>query len=944
MRTRSEATEAWKKCHVFETLNVVYRRFVSFIGMRFIAACAAAAQLVSAAVDIKSVKHVSTAPIVPNSYIVELSAGSHLKRGFASPHEELYHDLKHRDTNWEVTKEYSEDLLTGAAVKLGSDADLVKLAEASGVQSITPVYLHAPPKPVSQQVMKDATDATAPKDVFSTHIMTGVDKLHAEGIYGKGITIGIIDTGVDYNHPALGAGFGPGHKIIGGHDFVGDAYTGQPGTPAPAPDNDPLDECNGHGTHVAGIIGANPNNIWNISGVAYESSINAYRVFGCDGSVPDDILIDSLLRAYNDGNDIITLSLGGPDGWTEAVSGVVASRIADAGRIVTIAAGNDGAYGSWYASGPGTGISVISVGSVDNTAVNLQNATVSNGRTIPYQALEKLEIPDGLPLYATSQDPTVADDACNPLPETTPDLSSYVVLIRRGTCTFVSKADNAATKGAKYFLIYDNKDQSLGAISLGEYTGALITQADGIFLLQEAISNNYTISFPNSPHTSASPSGGLMSSFSTYGPSHDMYLKPAFSAPGGAILSTYPIALGSWEIASGTSMATPFAAGSAALLLQTHGKTAATAKAARSIFQNTAIPVKWTAANNSLIEVASHQGAGLLNVYDAIKNTGSLTPSELLLNDTTYFKGVHTLLVKNGGKQSVTYTLSHIPTGTANTIDGIEAILGPVPLTSSAASVIIVPNKVTVPAGWSLPVIVTIKPPTGLDATTFPVYSGYIKATGSDGTTLQSTYIGVAAKLKDAKVLDNTDGYFGVKLPLITDKDGNPVSSTESATYTLNGTDTPLMLYRLGQGTPLLRVDLIDSKTNVTTNQRRSSNIEVTLVERSEVSVGPYSALSKRSIWDWLFPNKGQTSGGTFAAVKTLGVLYQEDYLPRNSLAGTADDNGYSGLQVTAFANGTAIPDGSYKILVRALKITGNPKKQEDYEVWTSPTIVIKHA
>lgn len=83
------------------------------------------------------------------------------------------------------------------------------------------------------------------------------------------------------------------------------------------------------------------------------------RVFGCLGSAADDgqptpfnhstnhilsvsitVIIDALTRAYNDGNDIITLSLGGPGGWTEDVSSVVASRIADKGRIVTIAAGN----------------------------------------------------------------------------------------------------------------------------------------------------------------------------------------------------------------------------------------------------------------------------------------------------------------------------------------------------------------------------------------------------------------------------------------------------------------------------------------------------------------------------------------------------------------------------------------------------------------------------
>jgi hypothetical protein len=42
-----------------------------------------------------------------------------------------------------------------------------------------------------------------------------------------------------------------------------------------------------------------------------------------------------------------------------------------------------------------------------------------------------------LPLYAISNDTTVVDDACNPLPASTPDLSGFAVLVRRGTCTFV---------------------------------------------------------------------------------------------------------------------------------------------------------------------------------------------------------------------------------------------------------------------------------------------------------------------------------------------------------------------------------------------------------------------------------------------------------------------------------------------------------------------------
>jgi hypothetical protein len=72
------------------------------------------------------------------------------------------------------------------------------------------------------------------------------------------------------------------------------------------------------------------------------------------------VIIQALLQGVKDGMDILTLSLGGADGWTESSSSVVASRLVDQGTIVTIAAGNDGAFGSWYTSGPGNGIDVIS--------------------------------------------------------------------------------------------------------------------------------------------------------------------------------------------------------------------------------------------------------------------------------------------------------------------------------------------------------------------------------------------------------------------------------------------------------------------------------------------------------------------------------------------------------------------------------------------------------
>lgn len=65
-------------------------------------------------------------------------------------------------------------------------------------------------------------EAGAAAGNYSIHWSTGVDKLHAAGYTGKGATVAIVDTGTWYTHPALGGGFGPGYKVKGGLDLVGD--------------------------------------------------------------------------------------------------------------------------------------------------------------------------------------------------------------------------------------------------------------------------------------------------------------------------------------------------------------------------------------------------------------------------------------------------------------------------------------------------------------------------------------------------------------------------------------------------------------------------------------------------------------------------------------------------------------------------------------------------
>jgi subtilisin family serine protease len=127
--------------------------------------------------------------------------------------------------------------------------------------------------------------------------------------------------------------------------------------------------------------------------------------------------------------------------------------------------------------------------------------------------------------------------------------------------------------------------------------------------------------------------------FYRYGPSDDFFFKPAVAAPGGNILSTLPVPLGSFGVLSGTSMATPFVAGSAALLLQVKGRHASVARSARSLFESTAkiIPSSNVASNS--LQTAAQQGAGLIQVHNALRYTTVVTPGELILNDTAHFQG-----------------------------------------------------------------------------------------------------------------------------------------------------------------------------------------------------------------------------------------------------------------------------------------------------------------
>jgi minor extracellular serine protease Vpr len=123
-------------------------------------------------------------------------------------------------------------------------------------------------------------------------------------------------------------------------------------------------------------------------------------------------------------------------------------------------------------------------------------------------------------------------------------------------------------------LIYDNVDGAPITPSLGDVqiTAPFITQADGLAIKKAILADpSITLTFSDQYYNFPSPTGGLISDFSSWGLTNDNYIKPTIAAPGGSILSTWPVAKGSYNQISGTSMACPFITGFVALYISHNG-------------------------------------------------------------------------------------------------------------------------------------------------------------------------------------------------------------------------------------------------------------------------------------------------------------------------------------------------------------------------------------
>jgi len=159
---------------------------------------------------------------------------------------------------------------------------------------------------------------------------------------GRDIDIAILDTGIDYMHPALGGGMGENYKVKGGYDEVNR-------------DSDPMDD-NGHGTQVAGVIAADGE----VKGVAPEANLYAYKVMNEEGTGNSSNIMEGLERTVKQGVDIVNMSLGGPGHSEDPLSKAVNNAVRS-GVLVVVAAGNDG-EDYWTMKSPASSELALTVG------------------------------------------------------------------------------------------------------------------------------------------------------------------------------------------------------------------------------------------------------------------------------------------------------------------------------------------------------------------------------------------------------------------------------------------------------------------------------------------------------------------------------------------------------------------------------------------------------
>ncbi|MGG7142419.1 S8 family serine peptidase [Clostridium nigeriense] len=469
-----------------------------------------------------------------------------------------------------------------------------------------------------------------------------IDDLHEDGVKGDGVKVGVLDTGIDYNHPDLtdayrgftsndGDANNQDIESIKGWDFIDN-------------DADPMETTysdwkesgqqefdyygnayyTSHGTHVSGTIAgqaANTETDNAVLGVAPNVELYGYRVLGPRGSGATSGIIAGIEKAVNDGMDVINMSLGDA-GTTDPFSPMVTAvnNATLAGVVTVIANGNSGPSAA-TSSAPGTAQLPITVGAssvdykVDAYKIALNGLEINSqvmvkNLEVPFSAFENTE-------YEVVYCALGSEEEFNEL-----DVEGKVALIDRGTSTFVQKLQNAKAAGAAFVIIANNvTDSTMPYIGESTSLNTLALSLEDGKVLKENLDKKITITASGSFIVE----GDKLTDFSSAGPVKRTYeIRPDVVAPGSQVFSTVPEYINdknedednykvAYERMSGTSMAAPHVAGIAALILQANPDY--TPEDVKAAIMNTSEKIiKEDGSDYSVHQI----GAGRVNPYEAV--------------------------------------------------------------------------------------------------------------------------------------------------------------------------------------------------------------------------------------------------------------------------------------------------------------------------------------
>lgn len=439
---------------------------------------------------------------------------------------------------------------------------------------------------------------------------------------GKGIKVGIIDTGIDYNHPDLQKNY------RGGYDFIDQDHDPMEGSTS--------DGSSTHGTHVAGIIAGDGVK----KGVAPNAELYVYRALSSAGEGGTDTVVQAIEKAIEDKVDVLNLSLGNNLNIPDYPTTAALNKAVEQGMVVVVANGNSGPN-FWTVGSPAVSEKAISVGAMSDAEQELSiqigksRVTLTPFSNAPmFQPTETLEVVDG----------GIGDW------EQLKHAKNKVVLIERGRYTFDEKVRRAKKTGAVGVIMMNHKDGPFygGVEQKVDIPVMSVTKGDGEQLKQAIAEKAKTVQIERKQL------GMQLASFSSKGPVVGTWtIKPDIVAPGVHVFSTVPTG---YELMNGTSMAAPYITGACALLKEAHPDW--TNEEIKAALMNTGTILQ---ASNGERYHALEQGAGRVRLQKAIDAKTIVTPGSFsfgqLENEDVSTQTV-ALTIKNKENKEKIYTFS----------------------------------------------------------------------------------------------------------------------------------------------------------------------------------------------------------------------------------------------------------------------------------------------